>query len=204
VELDDVIDEMIAERVIHRHRWKWITFFVALVVAVALVWVLGGWKEPDTRVIDTVEAPYTVESGRFKFDIESARIVQTPKRKFTEAKAELIVKLGVTNTDDETKTSASVGNGLLYLVPRKGKPIESNGASCRGELNYNLVYGLPAESCESKFEVPPGYSDTEVEIGVFTEVYEADEGIAVSDKPWWQRGEAQVVVRMTAEVVVDK
>ena len=43
--LDDVIDAMIADRVIHRHRRKWLIALALVVVLVLVILFTGGWKE---------------------------------------------------------------------------------------------------------------------------------------------------------------
>ena len=43
--LDDVIDAMIADRVIHRHRRKWLIAIAIVVVLAVVVFFTGGWKE---------------------------------------------------------------------------------------------------------------------------------------------------------------
>jgi hypothetical protein len=200
VELDEVIDEMIAERVIHRHRRKWIVFFVLLVVGILVVWLLNGWDEPKRTVIKTVDAPYTFEGGRFEYQISDAALHRTPKGKYTDASAELIVSMGIKNIDEETKESTSVQGDLLYLLPRNGKPVASNGATCNGDLNYKLVYGLPTQECTVRFEVPPTYTDTDVRMAIFTEEFRSDADIiGASENPYWHEGDIELIVKMSAK-----
>ncbi len=47
--LDDVIDAMIADRVIHRHRRKWLIALASIVVLAVVVFFTGGWKEKKGR-----------------------------------------------------------------------------------------------------------------------------------------------------------
>jgi hypothetical protein len=198
VELDDVIDQMIAERVIHRHRRKWLVLIALIVVLVLVVLLLGGWKERTGALIDVVEAPYSVNAGRFEIGVKSAVIRHTPKGKYTDAETVVQVGIDVRNIDDETRASESVGNAVLQLATKNDDVLQSKGATCRGELNYKLVYGLPALNCVAEFEVSAGYDDTDVKVGVVGEEYRSDEGFGVVDRPYWHDGHALVVVRMTA------
>jgi hypothetical protein len=200
VELDEVIDQMIAERVIHRHRRKWIVFFVLLFVGILVVWLLNGWDEPKRKVIKTVDAPYTFEGGRFEYQINEATLHHTPKGKYTDASAQLIVRMGIRNIDDETKKSNSVSGHLLYLLPRSGKPVASNGATCNDDLNYKLVYGLPTQACTVRFEVPPTYKDKDVRMAIIAEEFRDDANIiGASENPYWHDGHVELIVRMTAK-----
>jgi hypothetical protein len=87
-------------------------------------------------------------------------------------------------------------------VPGGGQDlIESNGAKCRGELNYKLVYGLPAETCISKFEVPVDYSAETIEFGVLGEQYVSDnELLGAAGDPYWQSPIPKAVVRVPATI----
>jgi hypothetical protein len=200
VELDEVIDQMIAERVIHRHRRKWIALFVLLVVGILLVWLFNGWDEPERPDIKTADAPYTIDGGRFEYQISDATLHHTPKGKYTDASAELTVSMGIRNIDEETKESSSVPGDLLYLLPHKGEAVASSGATCNGDLNYNLVYGLPAQDCTVRFKVPPTYTDTDVRIAIVGEEYRSDAGvIGSSDDPYWHDGHVELIVKMTAK-----
>ncbi len=200
MELDEVLDQMIAERVIHRHRRKWIAAFVALVLAIGLIWVFGGWSEPARADVDIVQAPYTIRTGRFEFQIDSATLTKTPAGKYSEAKAEITVRMGIRNIDEETQESDSVLSDLLYIAVKKGDPIKSSGTTCNGELNYKLVYGLPTQECSVRFEVPPTYSDTAVRLAVFDEEYRSDSGtIGATDEEYWHTGDLQVIVELTAK-----
>jgi hypothetical protein len=203
VELDDVIDQMIAERVIHRHRRKWIIAVALLVVFIVIVYFLGGWEKRVGRSVEEVPAPATFNVGRFEIGIKTAQIEHTKAGKYTEAETVLKLYIDVRNVDEETHTSDSLTDNVLRLVTDK-KIIESNGANCRGELNYPLVYGLPAEECVSEFEVPAGYEDTDVEIGVVSEEFRGDEGIGLVDDPYWQEGKALAVVQLKAKVVTEQ
>lgn len=204
MELDDVIDQMIVERVIHRHRRKWVIGFVLLVVFIVAVYFLGGWERHVGRGVDEFPAPATLNTGRFEVGIKTATIEHTKADKYSKAESVLKVSIDVRNVDEETHRSESLTDDVLRLVTAQDKLISSNGAECRGELHYPLVYGLPAEECVSEFELPAGYDDTEVEIGVVSEVYRGDEGIGVTDDPYWQEGHGLAVVQLQAKVVTKK
>ena len=203
--LDDVIDAMIADRVIHRHRRKWL-IAIALVVVLALVVLFtGGWKQKQGRKVPTLTAPVTLTAGRFEYDFTKAEIVRTPATKYSEAKAELRVYFDVKNVDDEEHTSHRVDGDLLRFVPGGGKPLaESNGANCRGILGWQLVYGLPPENCFTKFDIPANFTADVVEVGVLAEKYEGDDAVmGANDAPYWHNEEAEAVVQLKPTVVVD-
>jgi hypothetical protein len=204
VELDDVIDQVIAERVINRHRGKWIALFALLVVLALVILVLGGWKAPTGRQVPTYKAPYTVAAGRFEFSFESAELKITPATKYDEAKTTVSVTVFIKNIDGETRTTYSMSGNLLRLVPTKGKLVESNGATCDADLNYKIVYGLPAKKCTASFDVPASYRDTAVEIGVFAESYESDDDPMATDQPYWHNEKAVAVVQLEAKIVTEK
>lgn len=196
--LDDVIDALITERVIHRHRRKWLIAFAVVVVLALLILVTGGWKKKEGRLVDTLPAPATVKAGQFEYGITTAKVIRTPEAKYSPAKARLEVSMDIRNVDEETRESDSVQGKLLVLVRKGQDPVASNGATCRGELNYRIVYGLPAVPCFAKFDVPADFSAEEVEIGVVAQVYESDESLIGSDEPYWQGGEAMAVVKVPA------
>jgi hypothetical protein len=204
--LDEVIDAMIADRVIHRHRRIWL-ILIALVVAAALVILAtGGWKEKKGRTVPTMDAPATVTAGRFEYNFTKAEIVRKPKTEYSKAETELKVYFEVKNIDTEEQKSESVGHDLLRLVPGGGADlIESNGSTCHGDkTSWVLVYGLPAESCSTKFKVEPDFAADAVEIGVFQEKYEGDYGtLGANEDPYWHNEEAAAVVRLEPTVVVD-
>lgn len=210
--LDDVIDAMIADRVIHRHRRKWLIAIALVVVLALVILVTGGWKEKKGRTVDTVQAPITLEAGRFEFGISGARIIRTKKTTYTPAKASLLVTMEVKNIDSETKASVVMSGDLLQMVPgpdlikTNGKDlIKSNGATCHGELNYVFVYGLPAQSCTAKFDVPANFSAKEIEVGVLAEQFISDDEITgASGDPYWQSETAQAVVRVPTTIEVAK
>ncbi|ADB29140.1 hypothetical protein Kfla_0009 [Kribbella flavida DSM 17836] len=204
--LDDVIDAMIADRVIHRHRRKWLIALAVVVVLALVITVTGGWKEHQGRSIPTVEAPVTVEAGRFEFGFTSAKIIRRPKTEYGKAETWLQISFDLKNIDEETKTSYFVPGDLLRLVPGGGQePIESNGASCQGELGYVTVYGLPAQPCTAKFDVPVDFAAEKVEIGVLGEQYTApDEVTGASGKPYWHDETAVTVVRIPATIETEK
>jgi hypothetical protein len=205
--LDDVIDAMIADRVIHRHRRKWLIFFLIIVALVVLIFFLGGWKQKKGRVVETLPAPLTIEAGRYEFGVTAAKIIRTPKTETREAEARLEVYMDIRNIDEETKATQSVSSELLYFLPGGGEDeIKSNGATCRDDLNYNLVYGLPAVPCFAKFEVPADLEATEVEVGILGEQFVPDDSLIGTEKPYWQKAEPVVVVRVptTIETETDK
>ncbi|MEU4605142.1 hypothetical protein AB0F43_19345 [Kribbella sp. NPDC023972] len=200
--LDDVIDAMIADRVIHRHRRKWL-IAIALVVGLALVLLAtGGWKEKKGRSVPTLTAPATVTAGKWEYNFTKAEIVVTPKSEYREAEAVLQVHFELKNIDEEEQKSDSVSGDLLRLVPGDGsEPVKSNGNSCRDTLHWRVVYGLPPESCFTEFKVPADFKATEVEVGVLGEKYESDNGLlGVSEDPYWHNEEAVAVVRLPAMI----
>jgi hypothetical protein len=210
--LDDVIDAMIADRVIHRHRRKWLIAIALVVVLALVILVTGGWKEKKGRAVDTVQAPITLEAGRFEFGISNARIIRTKKTTYNPAKASLVVSMEVKNIDSETKKSVVLSGDLLQMVPGPdlikvtGKElIKSNGATCHGELNYVFVYGLPAQSCTAKFDVPANFSAKEIEVGVLAEQFISDDTLTgASGDPYWQNETPQAVVRVPTTVEAAK
>lgn len=204
--LDDVIDAMIADRVINRHRRKWLIVVAIVVVVAVVVLFTGGWKEKTGRKVPTMTAPATVTAGRFEFNFTRAEIVRTPKDKYTDAKAELRVYFDVKNVDSEEQASHRVDGDLLRLVPGGGKDlVQSNGADCRGELGWQLVYGLPPESCFTKFDIDPDFAADMVEVGILGEKYESDSGlIGASEEPYWHNEEPTAVVQLKPTIVVDK
>lgn len=197
MELDDVIDAMIADRVIHRHRRKWLVLIATVVVLALVILALGGWKEYQGRKIPTLEAPASIDAGRFQLEITGAKIIHRPKTTNTEGKSRVEVELDIRNIDDEEKTSNSMSGDMLRLVT-PGEILKSNGATCNGDLGYKLVYGLPAVHCTSKFDVPAGFSTTVLEVGVVGEVHKASDVLGSTDDPFWQDGKALAVVRITA------
>ncbi len=205
--LDDVIDAMIADRVIHRHRRKWLIALALVVVLIAVLFLTGGFKEYDSRTIPTVEAPTTVQAGRFEYGFTDAKIIRTPKTNYSEAKARLQVYFDLKNIDTETQTSISMSGRLLRLVPGRGEdPIESNGATCHDELNVVQVYGLPSQPCFAKFDIPADFAADVVEVAVIAEEYKADDGLmGASEEPYWHSaGVAHSVVRLKATVEIEK
>lgn len=203
--LDDVIDAMIADRVIHRHRRKWL-IVVGLVVVLALVITFtGGWKEHQGRTVDTMDAPQTLKAGRFEIGISTATIIRTPKTDYSPAKARLLVTLQLKNIDEETHTSASFDDDMLrWVVPGKD-PIKPTNVSCKDEvIGYVLVYGLPAEPCIAKFDVSPKYSTDQIEIGVLAEEFgSADSLMGASDSKYWSGETAKAVVRVPTTITTE-
>ena len=204
--LDDVIDAMIADRVIHRHRRKWLIAFVVVLVLAVVIWLTGGLKEHKGRSVPTVTAPVTVEAGRFEFGFTSAKIIRKPKGEYSKAETRLEVYFDIKNIDDEEKASTSMSGGLLKLVPGGGEDlISSNGATCHDELNYVFVYGLPSESCSAKFDVPVDFDANEVEIGVLGEQYAAANQLAgASDNQYWSNEAAVSVVRLQTTIETEE
>jgi hypothetical protein len=201
--LDDVIDAMIADRVIHRHRRKWLIAIALVLILAVVIFFFGGWKRRTGAAVDTVDAPYTVQAARFEYGITSAKIHRTPKTKYQKAEAKVIVSLDALNTDTETKASASINGDDLLLVVAGGDP-KSAGVRCKDDFGYNLVYGLPAVKCTAEYDVPPTYADTKVKIGVIGQTYSAENSLIGGDDPAWHQGDALVVVQMTATVEIEK
>jgi hypothetical protein len=205
--LDDVIDAMIADRVIHRHRRKWLIGIALVVVLAVVLFFTGGFKEHKGRSIPTVEAPTSVQAGRFEYGFTEAKIIRTPKTDYSEAKARLQVYFDLKNIDSETKTSLSMSGRLLNLVPGgDAELIESNGASCHGELNVVQVYGLGSQPCFAKFDIPADFAEDEIEIGVMAEEFTADDAVTgADDTPYWHSpGVAHSVVRMKTIIETEK
>ncbi|WP_327638901.1 hypothetical protein OHB24_11170 [Kribbella sp. NBC_00482] len=203
--LDEVIDAMIADRVIHRHRRIWLLLIALIVAAALVVLATGGWKEKKGRVVPTMEAPATVTAGRFEFNFTKAEIVRKPKTEYSAAETTLKVYFTAKNIDTEEHTSASVTNDLLVFVPGGGADlVDSNGGDCHDGLNWQLVYGLPPEECSTEFKVEPDFAADVVEVGVLGEQFKADNGsLGLSEKPYWQSETATAVVRLKPTVVVD-
>jgi hypothetical protein len=98
-----------------------------------------------------------------------------------------------------------VDGDLLRLIPGPGKDlVHSNGADCRGVLGWKLVYGLPPESCSTKFDIPADFSAAMIEVGVLGERYESDPSVlGANDTPYWHNETADAVVQLKPTVVVD-
>jgi hypothetical protein len=202
--LDDVIDDLIADRVIRRHRRTWL-IVIGIVVALALlVLVTGGWKERVGRAVPTVDAPTTVTAGRWEFNFTKAEIIREPKTEYSAAEAELRVYFDVRNVDTEDHTSTSVGFDVLRLVPGGGKDlVKSDSTTCRGESGWVIVYGLPPESCFTNFKVEPDFTADQIEVGVLGEQYVSDNGLmGANEDPYWHLPKAAAVVRLKPAVVV--
>ncbi|HZX03126.1 hypothetical protein [Kribbella sp.] len=204
--LDEVIDAMIADRVIHRHRRVWLLVIALVVVAVLVILATGGWKEKKGRTVPTMEAPATVTAGRFEYTFTKAEIVRKPKTDYSKAEASLKVYFTAKNIDSEEHKSDSISGELLrYVPPNHGDLVQSNGDSCKGDnLNWVLVYGLPPEECSTQFDVGPNFKADVVEIGVLQEHYQSDNAaLGLVDKPYWQSPDAAAVVRLKPTVVID-
>jgi hypothetical protein len=199
VELDEVIDAMIADRVIHRHLRKWVIGFAVLVALVLLIWATGGWNKRTERSAEVFQAPVTLEAGRYEMHFTGAKVISKPKGEYTDAETRVEVAFDLRNIDEETKTTSSVNDRLLRLIPARGsKLIESNGATCRDQLNYGTVYGLPPVPCVAKFEVPIGFKDTDIEIGVLAEEFFGDDSLGSDSKPYWHGEKVVGVVQLKA------
>ena len=204
--LDEVIDAMIADRVIHRHRRIWLLLIALVVVAALIVLATGGWKEKTGRTVPTLDAPATVTAGRFEFNFTKAEIIRKPKGEYSDAETTLRVYFTAKNIDSEEYSSESIQSDLLRFVPGGGQDlIKSNGGSCRGDnLNWVLVYGLPLEECSTKFDVEPDFAADVVEIGVLQKHYDSDNGaLGVNEKPYWHNEDPAAVVRLKPTVVID-
>ncbi|MGW6197588.1 hypothetical protein ACWF0M_15700 [Kribbella sp. NPDC055110] len=203
--LDEVIDAMIADRVIHRHRRIWLLVIALIVAAALVVLATGGWKEKKGRTVPTLQAPATVTAGRFEFNFTKAEIVRKPKTEYSEAETTLKVYFTAKNIDSEEQKSESVGRDLLAFVPGGGNDlVDSDGGDCHDGLNWQLVYGLPPEACSTKFKVEPDFAADMVEIGVLGEEYKGDNGsLGLNEKPYWQGATPAAVVQLKPTVVVD-
>lgn len=201
--LDDVIDAMIADRVIHRHRRKWLIAIALVVVLALVILATGGWKEKVGRTVPTLTAPATVEAGKWEYNVTKAEIRVRKKSEYREAEAELRVYFDLKNIDEEEKTSDSLQGKLLVFVPGGGQDlVESNGGECHGVLNWVVVYGLPPESCFTTFKVPADFSADLVEIGIQGERYESDNGLlGANEDPYWQNPRPDAVVQLKPTVV---
>jgi hypothetical protein len=201
--LDDVIDAMIADRVIHRHRRKWLTAIALVVVLALVILATGGWKEKQGRSVPTLTAPVTVESGKWEYNFTKAEIRVKKKGEYTDAQTELRVYFDLKNIDAEEQTSDTLNGDLLLFVPGSGQEnIDSNGADCRGELNWVIVYGLPPESCFTTFKVAPEFTADLVEVGVLGERYESDNGLlGANEDPYWHNERPDAVVQLKPTVV---
>ncbi|GAB3941510.1 hypothetical protein GCM10029976_060950 [Kribbella albertanoniae] len=202
--LDDVIDDLIADRVIRRHRRTWLIVIGVVVVLALVVLVTGGWKQRVGRAVPTYDAPATVAAGRWEFSFSKAEIIRTPKGEYSAAKAELRVYFDVRNIDTEEHKSNQVDPDVLRMVPGGGKElVRSNGASCRGESSWVIVYGLPPDSCFTKFEIEPDFTADQIEVGVLGEQYISDDGLmGANEDPYWHQPKAAAVVRLKPTVVV--
>ena len=203
--LDDVIDAMIADKVIHRHRRKWLIAVGLVVILAVVIFFTGGWKEHKGRSVDTMDAPTTLKAGRFEIGITGATIIRTPKTDYSAAKARLEVELQLKNIDDEEHASDSFNSDLLRWVIAGKDPVKPANVSCKDkEIGYVLVYGLPAESCIAKFDVSPNYSANLTEIGVLAEKFEsADTLMGASDNEYWQSETAVAVVRVPTKITTE-
>jgi hypothetical protein len=201
--LDDVIDAMIADRVIHRHRRKWLIAIALVVVLALVILATGGWKEKQGRSVPTLTAPVTVESGKWEYNFTKAEIRVKKKGEYTDAQTELRVYFDLKNIDAEEQTSDTLNGDLLLFVPGSGQEnIDSNGADCRGELNWVIVYGLPPESCFTTFKVAPEFTADLVEVGVLGERYESDNGLlGANEDPYWHNERPDAVVQLKPTVV---
>ncbi|MEU8223358.1 hypothetical protein [Kribbella sp. NPDC048915] len=204
--LDEVIDAMIADRVIHRHRRIWLLLIALVVIAALVVLLTGGWKKKEGRLVPTLDAPVTVTTDRFEYTFTKAEIIKKPKGEYSDAETTLKVYFTAKNVDSESYESESISGQLLRFVPGNGADlIKSNGGSCRGDhLNWPLVYGLPPEECSTKFDVDPDFTADEVEIGILAEQWKSDSGtLGAQEDPYWQDPIAKAVVRLKPTVVVD-
>jgi hypothetical protein len=117
-----------------------------------------------------------------------------------------VVSLDLKNMDTEEKETESILGNLLQLVPADGSDlIKSNGATCQGQLNYRLVYGLSALPCTAEFKVPNDFKDPVIEIAVLGEKYESDSALlGLSDKPYWHNEAPDAVVQLKSTIRTEK
>jgi hypothetical protein len=203
--LDDVIDAMIADRVIHRHRRKWLIALALVVVLAVVIFFTGGWKEKQGRRVDTMDAPVTIEAGRFEVGFSKATIWRTPKTEYSPAKSRLEVELQLKNIDEEERASHRFDSKLLKWVIAGKDPVESAGVSCKEEIGWVLVHGLPAETCIAKFDVSPNFSTDQVELGLLGESYKGDDGLfGASEDPYWHEETAVAVVRVPTTIETER
>lgn len=201
--LDDVIDAMIADRVIHRHRRKWLIALGIVVVLAVVIFFTGGWKEKKGRTVDTVDAPVTLEAGRFEVGVTEAKIIRTPKTDYSPAKARLEVALQLKNIDDEEHTSARFDSDMLrWVIPGKEPVKPKYNVKCKNtDAGAVIVYGLPAEACIATFDTSPNFKTDKIEIGVLKESYRSDSGLlGATDRPFWQGEEPVAVVRVPTKL----
>lgn len=203
MELDDVIDSMIADRVIHRHMRKWVIGFAVLIALVLIIWLTGGWKKTTERTAEVFQAPVTLEAGRYEMHFTGAKVISKPKGAYTDAETRVEVAFDMRNIDEEEKTTSSMNGDLLRLVTRD-KVLKSNGATCREQLNYGVVHGLPPVPCTAKFEVPIGFKETDLEVGVLAEEYKSDDSLEASGDPYWQGERIVGVVQVKATLETEK
>lgn len=204
--LDEVIDAMIADRVIHRHRRIWLLVIALVVVAALVILATGGWKEKKGRTVPTFTAPATVTAGRFEYNLTKAEIVRKPKTQYDEAESTLMVYLDAKNIDSEEHESTRIDPSMFRFVPGGGADnVEGDSATCKDDrIGWRLVYGLPPESCVVKFKVGPNFTADVVEIGVLQEHYVSDNSaLGANDDPYWHDEDAAAVVRLEPKVVVD-
>ena len=82
--------------------------------------------------------------------------------------------------------------------------LKSNGATCRGQLNYGAVYGLPPVPCTAKFEVPVGFKETDLEVGVLAEEFRTSEILGDAGEPFWQGEKVVGVVLVKGTLETEK
>lgn len=203
MELDDVIDGMIADRVIHRHLRKWVIGFAVLIALVLVILVTGGWKESTERTAEEFQTPVTLEVGRYEMHFTGAKVISKPKGAYTDAETRVEVAFDLRNIDEETRTTSSVNGEILRLIA-DGKLIKSNGATCRDQLNYGVVYGLPPVPCTAKFEVPVGFKETDLEVAVLAEMYVSDDSIDGDGEPYWHDQKVVGVVQVKATLETEQ
>ncbi|GAA1567784.1 hypothetical protein GCM10009804_25410 [Kribbella hippodromi] len=204
--LDEIIDAMIADRVIHRHRRIWLVVIALVVVAALVILATGGWKERKGRSVPTLTAPASVTAGRYEYDFTGAVILRKPKTEYSDAESRIRVSFKAKNIDSEEHKSQNPRSNLLIFVPGHGEDlVDSSGVTCRGEINWVLVYGLPPEDCYTEFKVAPDFKADEVEIGVQAESYEATSGVfGANDTKFWQNETPVAVVRFTPTEKTDE
>lgn len=205
--LDDVIDAMIADRVIHRHRRKWLIAVAAILVLAVIIFFTGGWKEHKGRTVDTLDAPTTLKAGRFEIGVTTATIIRTPKTEYSPAKARLEVELQLKNIDEEEHASVDFSGDKLFnwVVPGKDL-IKPDNVKCKDKkiIGSPLVYGLPAEACVATFEVSPSFRADQTEFAVWAESYDSDEGLfGASENPYWHNEAPKAVVRVKTTMTTE-
>ena len=101
--LDDVIDAMIADRVIHRHRRKWLIVIASILVLAVVVLFTGGWKEKVGRKVATLAGAGHADRRPVRVQLHQGRDHPEPEDEYSAAEAELRVYFDLKNIDTERR-----------------------------------------------------------------------------------------------------